>query len=70
MPTYYKFIFKPLLYKRFPVDPAKYFMALSSQSTSGRLLLLSIILFAESTSDPKCYYRPDFFLIFFKHFQS
>ena len=39
---------------------SKYFTALFSQSTSGQLLLLHILLFAESTSAPKCYSRPVF----------
>ena len=47
-----------------------FFTAHFSQSISGQLLLLNILLFAESTSAPKCYYRPDFFLISFKHFQN
>ena len=41
---------------------SKYFMALFSQSTFGRLLLLHILLFAESTSALKYYSRPGFFL--------
>ena len=46
---------KSLLYRCFPVNFAKYFTALFSQSTSGWLLLLHILLFAESTLFPKCY---------------
>ena len=41
---------------------AKCFTTLFSQSTSGLLLLLHILLFAESTSAPKCYSRPVFSL--------
>ena len=48
---------KSLLYKRFPVNFVKYFTAFFSQSTSGRLLILHILLFAESTSFPKYYSR-------------
>ena len=48
---------------------SKYFTLLFSQSTSGWLLLLHILLFAESISAPKCYSRPGFF-ISFKHLWS
>ena len=40
---------------------SKYFTALFSQSSSGRLLLLHIIFFVESTSALKYYSRPGFF---------
>ena len=48
---------------------SKYFTAHFSQGTSGWLLVLHILLFAESTSAPKCYSRPGFF-ISFKHFRG
>ena len=63
-------IFESLLYRHFSLNFAKKFTALFSQSTSGRVLLLNILLFTESTSAPKCYTWLVFFLISFKHFQS
>ena len=53
---------KILLCRRFPVNFAKYSTASFSPSTSGRLLLLHILLFAASISVTKCYSRPGFFL--------
>ena len=57
-------LLKRLLYRRFPVNFAKYFTVLFSQSTPGRLILLHILLFAELTSAPKCYSRPGIFYFF------
>ena len=50
-----------LMYSNFSLNFAKNFTALFSQSTSGRLLLLNILLFTESTSAPKCYTWPVLF---------
>ena len=63
-------IFLSLLYRHFSLNFDKKYTALFSQSTSGRLLLLNILLFTESTSAPKCYTWPVVFQISFKHFQS
>ena len=54
LPTY--LFLRSLLYRRLPVNLAKYF----SQSTSGRLLLINILLFTERTSARKCYSWPVF----------
>ena len=53
---------KSLKYRRFPVNFAKYFTVLFSQSAPGRLLLLHILLFAESISAPKIFLSTWFYL--------